>query len=41
MKQNLSCIAAYGFAALLIGVILWVILTPAKKRSNADCHVQE
>ncbi len=41
MKQNLSRVTAYGFAILLISVMLPVILALKKKKNNADCHVQK
>ena len=40
MKHSVFMTTAYGFAVLLISVIMGII-APKKKKNNADCHAQK
>jgi hypothetical protein len=41
MKHSVFMTTAYGFAVLLISVIILGIIAPKKKKNNADCHAQK
>ena len=41
MKHSVFMTTAYGFAVLLIIVIILGIIAPKKKKINADCHAQK
>ena len=41
MKHSVFMTTAYGFAVLLISVIILGIIAPEKKKNNADCHAQK
>lgn len=41
MKHSAFMKSAYGFAVLLISVIILGMIAPKKKKNNADCHVQK
>lgn len=41
MKHLVFMTTAYGFAVLLISVIILGIIAPKEKKNNADCHAQK
>ena len=41
MKHSVFMTTAYGFAVLLISVIILGIIAPKIKKNNADCHAQK
>ena len=41
MKHTSFMKSAYGFAILLISVMILGIMIEKKKKNNADCHVQK
>ena len=41
MEHTMFMTTAYGFAVLLISVIILGVIAPEKKKNNADCHAQK